>query len=57
MNNNYDIETILPGDLITIRNIDLTISALQISKIEYNPDNIKLSLEETNSLLEELSTI
>lgn len=57
INNNYDIETIHPGDLITIRNIDLTISALQISKIEYNPDNIKLSLEETNSLLEELSTI
>lgn len=57
INNNYDIETIKPGDLLTVRNVDLDISTLQISKIEYNPDNIKVSLEAFNSVFEEISTI
>lgn len=56
INNNYDIETIKPGDLMTVRNVDLDISTLQISKIEYNPDNIKVSLEDFNSLFDEIST-
>ena len=45
VNDNYNIETIRPGDLATVRNFDYTISALQIQKIEYNADRIKIELE------------
>lgn len=57
INSFYDIESVRPGDLITIRNVDLDISVLQISKIEYNPENIKVSLEDYNSLADEISTL
>lgn len=57
INGTYDIESVRPGDLITIRNVDLNISVLQISKIEYNPENIKVSLEDYNSIVDEISNI
>ncbi len=57
INNNYDIESIRPGDLMTVRNVDLNISALQISKIEYNPDNIRIQLEDVQSLAAEIFTL
>lgn len=53
----YDIESVRPGDLVTVRNIDIDISSLQISKIEYNPDNIKISLEDLNSFANEIFTL
>lgn len=54
VNDNYDIETMRPGDLVTIRNSDYDITALQINKIEYNTDNIKVELEDINSFTSEL---
>jgi hypothetical protein len=54
VNSNYDIETIRPGDLIQVQNFEYSISGLQIVKIDYNPDNIKLELEEFNSFTKEI---
>lgn len=54
VNDNYDIETMKPGDLVTVRNSDYTITALQINKIEYNTDYIKVELEDINSFTSEL---
>ena len=54
VNDNYNIETIRPGDLATVRNFDYTISALQIQKIEYNADRIKIELEWVNSFFNSL---
>lgn len=56
VNAKYDIESIRPGDLVTIRNFEYQISSLQISKIEYNPDNIKLELEDIFSVTKEIFT-
>jgi hypothetical protein len=52
----YDIESIRPGDLVTVRNFDYPISALQIAKTEYNPDGIKLELEDILSFAKEVLT-
>lgn len=50
----YDFESIRPGDLITVRNIDVNISSFQINRIEYNPDQMKLELEYITSLAQEI---
>lgn len=52
----YDIESIRPGDLLTITNLEYEISAVQILKIDYNPDSIKLELDEITSLPKEVFT-
>lgn len=56
VNDNYNIETIEPGDLVTVRNSDYSITALQIQKIEYNTDYIKVELEDINSFTNELNS-
>ena len=56
INTNYDIESIRPGDLITVRNISYNISGLQINKIEYNPDNITVELDDVLSFGKEVFT-
>lgn len=56
INSQYDFESIKPGDLVTVRNFDYPISTLQISKIEYNPDNMKIELEDILSFAKEVFT-
>ena len=45
VNTLYPIESIHPWDTIRIRNIDLDISNLKISKVDYTYEQVKLSLE------------
>lgn len=52
----YDIESIRPGDLVTVRNFNYDISALQINRIQYNPESITLELEDITSLAKEIFT-
>lgn len=55
VNTKYNIETIHPGDLVTVRNFEYDITALQIQKIEYNSDRILLQLEQITSLAQEIA--
>lgn len=50
----YPIESIHPGDTIRIRNIDLDISNLKISKVEYTYEQVKLSLEYYTSIAKQI---
>lgn len=54
INSRYDIESIRPGDLLTVRNFDYSISSLQIVRVEYNPDQIKVELESIVSFAKEV---
>lgn len=54
VNNKYDIESIKPGDLIKVTNFDYNINNLQIIKIDYNPNSIKLELDAIDSFVNEL---
>ena len=55
VNTVYNIETIHPGDLVTVRNFEYDITALQIQKIEYNSDRIILELDQITSLAQEIA--
>lgn len=57
VNSAYNIETIRPGDLVTVRNFDYTISSLQIQKIEYNTDRITIDLDQVTSLAREITRL
>ena len=50
----YPIESIHPWDTIRIRNIDLDISDLKISKVEYAYEQVKLSLEYYTSIAQQI---
>ena len=50
----YPIESIHPGDTIRIRNIDLSISNLKISKVDYTYEQVKLSLEYYTSIAKQI---
>lgn len=56
VNSNYDIESIRPGDLLTVKNLDFSISSLQINRIEYTPNNIRIELEAIDSFSKEIFT-
>lgn len=50
----YDIETVHPGDTVRIRNFDLSINNLQISKIDYTYEQVRISLEYYTSIAQEI---
>ena len=50
----YPIESIHPWDTIRIRNIDLEISGLKISKIDYTYEYVRLNLEYCTSIAEQI---
>jgi hypothetical protein len=50
----YPIESIHPWDTVRIRNIDLDIKNLQISKIDYNYEQVKISLEYYTSISKQI---
>ncbi len=54
VNTLYPIESIHPGDTIRIRNIDLDISNLKISKVEYTYEKAKLNLEYYTSIAQQI---
>lgn len=56
VNENYNIETIRPGDLVTVMNFSYSISSLQIQKIEYNSDKIIIELEQIQSIAQEIKS-
>lgn len=57
INSEYNIETIRPWDLLTVRNFEYAITSLKIQKIEYNCDRITLELEQITSFAEEIAKI
>lgn len=50
INSEYDIESIIPWDTITVVNTDYQIKDLLIEKISRTPDKVNLTLEENESL-------
>lgn len=50
VNSSYDIESIVPGDTVQVRNFDYEIDNLQVTKITYDSDTIQLSLEDFSTL-------
>lgn len=57
INNSYNIESIKPWDTIKILNIDYTIDNLQINKISYSSDKIRLELDQIDSVWNEIFNI
>ena len=56
INSKYDIESVRVGHFITVQNLEYSISNLQIRKLDYNMDRIKVELEESTSLAKEIFT-
>jgi hypothetical protein len=54
INSLYDIESIKAGDFLTVQNFDYSIINLQVVKLEYNMDRIKVDLEDYSSFTSEL---
>lgn len=54
INEKYDIESIRAGHFVTVQNIDYTISALQVLKLQYNIDKVTVELEDTTSFASEV---
>lgn len=54
VNNNYNIENIKPWDTIKILNVNYGITGLQIQKIVYTTNSVKLELGSLTSLSEEI---
>jgi hypothetical protein len=54
VNSSYDIESIEPGDTVTIENTPISISNLQVKKVRYNGDVVKLDLELIETLAKEI---
>jgi len=50
INSEYDIESIIPWDTITVVNTTYPVHNLLIEKINYRPDRITLTLEENETL-------
>lgn len=56
VNSKYNLESIKPGDLVTVRNLDYDIEVLQIIKIDYNPEQATLEVDEYSSFSKEVFT-
>ena len=50
VNSSYNIESIVPWDIISVVNIDFDITDLLIEKIKYGNDKVVLTLDENESL-------
>lgn len=49
INNKYDFESIKAGDKITVKNTTLDINALQIKRLDYNKNQMRVELEKIRS--------
>ena len=49
VNSKYNIESLKPGDLASVRNFSYNIESLQIQRVTYNRNEATLDLEEYNS--------
>lgn len=54
INSLYDIESIHPGNLVTVRNLEYGISALKVVRTEYSMDKLKIELEESRTFAEQV---
>lgn len=54
INSLYNIESIRAGDSLTIKNLDYSITTLQISRLEYNIDIVRVELEAIDSFAKEV---
>ena len=54
VNSQYNIESIRPWDLLTVRNLDYSILTLQINRIEYDTNTARLEMEKITSLWAEI---
>lgn len=50
VNNSYNIENIFPWDTLKVLNLDYTVDNLQIKKVTYTPEKVKLDVEVLESL-------
>ena len=56
INDEYDIESVVPWDTVTVVNSEYTIKDLLIEKISYTPLKITLTLEENETLRDAISS-
>lgn len=56
INDEYDIESVIPWDTVTVVNSEYTIKDLLIEKISYTPLKITLTLEENETLRDAISS-
>lgn len=54
VNSLYDIESVHPGNLVTVRNLEYGISALKVVRTEYSMDKLKIELEESRTFAEQV---
>jgi hypothetical protein len=54
VNTKYDFESMKPGDLVTVRNLEYPIQGLQILRMDYSPNSAKLELDDVRSLPQEI---
>lgn len=54
INTLYPIESIHPGDTVKVRNLDLNIVNLQVSKVTYKYEQVQLQLEYYKTLAQEI---
>lgn len=54
INSNYDIERVHPGNLVTVRNLEYSISALKVVRTEYSMDKLRVELEESRTFSEQV---
>lgn len=54
LNANYDIASIRAGHYVTVQNLEYEIFSLQVLKIEYNMDKMRLHLEDFSSFAQEV---
>ena len=56
INDEYDIESVVPWDTVTVVNSEYTIKDLLIEKISYTPLKITLTLEENETLRDAINS-
>ena len=54
VNARYDFESMKPGDLVTVRNLEYPVSSLQILRMEYSPKSVRLELDSVRNLQTEI---
>ncbi len=54
INSRYDIESVHPGNLVTVRNLEYPILALKVVRTEYSMDKLRIELEESRTFSEQV---
>jgi len=54
VNSEYNIESVHPGHLVTVRNLDFSITALKVVRTDYSMDKLRIELEESRTFSEQV---